>query len=62
MANDNHEMCDCFACVILTHGEEGGFIYASDQAVVLDHLMFLFRGDQCRDLCGKPKMFFIQVN
>ncbi|CAH8522247.1 unnamed protein product [Heterobilharzia americana] len=52
---------DCFACVILSHGDEGGVVYATDGAIPLDRIMAPFRGDQCSDLRGKPKLFFIQA-
>ncbi|CAH8495511.1 unnamed protein product [Schistosoma turkestanicum] len=52
---------DCFACVILSHGDEGGLIYATDGSVPVDRIIAPFRGDQCPDLRGKPKLFFIQA-
>ncbi|VDO96533.1 unnamed protein product [Schistosoma curassoni] len=52
---------DCFACVILSHGDEGGLIYATDGSIPVDRIIAPFRGDQCLDLRGKPKLFFIQV-
>ncbi|CAH8545866.1 unnamed protein product [Schistosoma bovis] len=51
---------DCFACVILSHGDEGGLIYATDGSIPVDRIIAPFRGDQCLDLRGKPKLFFIQ--
>ncbi|KAK4471826.1 hypothetical protein MN116_004608 [Schistosoma mekongi] len=52
---------DCFACVILSHGDEGGLIYATDGSIPVDRIIAPFRGDQCSDLRGKPKLFFIQA-
>ncbi|CAH8849757.1 unnamed protein product [Trichobilharzia szidati] len=52
---------DCFACVILSHGDEGDLIYARDGSIPLDRIIAPFRGDQCSDLRGKPKLFFIQA-
>ncbi|CAH8545811.1 unnamed protein product [Schistosoma bovis] len=52
---------DCFACVILSHGDEGGLIYATDGSIPVDRIIAPFRGDQCLDLRGKPKLFFIQA-
>ena len=57
----NHEDADCFACVILTHGDDSGSIYGIDGPVHLDQLIHPFRGDTCPSLAGKPKMFFVQV-
>ncbi|KAL3312905.1 Caspase-7 [Cichlidogyrus casuarinus] len=61
MSSENFSDCDCFACVILTHGDEGGMIYARDGAVALDQLIQPFMSDKCSDLVGKPKLFFIQA-
>ncbi|VDO03586.1 unnamed protein product [Rodentolepis nana] len=57
----SHEDADCFACVILTHGDDGGSIYATDGPVHLDQLIHPFRGNTCPSLAGKPKLFFIQI-
>ncbi|VDM17147.1 unnamed protein product [Hydatigera taeniaeformis] len=57
----NHADADCFACVILTHGDDAGSIYGTDGPISLDQLIHPFRGNTCPSLAGKPKMFFIQV-
>ncbi|KAL5110609.1 Caspase-3 [Taenia crassiceps] len=57
----NHTDADCFACVILTHGDDGGSIYGTDGPISLDQLIHPFRGNTCPSLAGKPKMFFIQA-
>ncbi|VDD79867.1 unnamed protein product [Mesocestoides corti] len=57
----SHADADCFACVILTHGDEGGSVYGTDGPIHLDQLIHPFRGDTCPGLAGKPKMFFIQA-
>ncbi|KAA0198373.1 Caspase 3 apoptosis cysteine peptidase b [Fasciolopsis buskii] len=61
VAEQDHSQSDCFACVILSHGDENGLVYAQDGAVSLDHLISPFRGDVCSSLKGKPKLFFIQA-
>ena len=58
MASLDHSDCDCFACVILSHGEEG-VIYGTNGTVKMEDLVAPFR--QCRTLVGKPKLFFIQA-
>lgn len=60
MANRDHSQSDCFACVLLSHGEEGQ-IYATDGLVRIDDLLAPFKGDVCASLAGKPKLFFIQA-
>uniref|UniRef100_A0A4W5QCX2 Caspase 7, apoptosis-related cysteine peptidase n=1 Tax=Hucho hucho TaxID=62062 RepID=A0A4W5QCX2_9TELE len=50
----------CFACILLSHGEEG-MIYGTDGAMPIKSMTSLFRGDMCKSLVGKPKLFFIQV-
>ncbi|KAF6768852.1 hypothetical protein AHF37_04842 [Paragonimus kellicotti] len=60
VADIDHSDSDCFACVVLTHGDENGVIYAYDRPVSLDQIILPFRGDRCASLRGKPKLFFIQ--
>ncbi|KAF8565568.1 hypothetical protein P879_11530, partial [Paragonimus westermani] len=62
VADNDHSDSDCFACVVLTHGDENGIIYAYDRSVSLDQIILPFRGDHCASLRGKPKLFFIQVS
>ncbi|CAH1795558.1 unnamed protein product [Owenia fusiformis] len=56
----NHSDADCFACVILSHGEEG-VVYGTDGVVPIEKLTEPFKGNKCESLRGKPKMFFIQA-
>lgn len=55
-----HVDADCFLCVFLSHGE-GNHIYAYDAKIELQTLTGLFRGDKCKSLVGKPKIFIIQA-
>lgn len=59
-AEGDHKDADCFACVILSHGDEG-VVYGTNGTMRLDRLTANFKGDICPDLRGKPKLFFIQV-
>lgn len=59
-SNDDHKNCASFICVLLSHGDEGIF-FGTDGSVELKYLTSLFRGNRCRSLVGKPKLFFIQV-
>ncbi|XP_044152861.1 caspase-7 isoform X2 [Bufo gargarizans] len=60
VAQQNHSDSACFACILLSHGEEGQ-IYGTDGAMAIKTLTTLFRGDKCKSLVGKPKLFFIQA-
>ncbi|XP_069835864.1 caspase-7 isoform X2 [Dendropsophus ebraccatus] len=60
VAQQNHSDSACFACILLSHGEEGQ-IYGTDGAMAIKSLTTLFRGDKCKSLVGKPKLFFIQA-
>ncbi|XP_012789124.2 caspase-6-like [Sorex araneus] len=57
---DSHVDADCFLCVFLTHGE-GNYLYAYDAMVEISMLTDFFKGDKCRSLVGKPKIFIIQA-
>ncbi|XP_054997875.1 caspase-6-like [Sorex araneus] len=56
----SHVDADCFLCVFLTHGE-GSHIYAHDDKVEISMLTDFFKGDRCKSLVGKPKIFIIQA-
>lgn len=60
VSKEDHSQSASFVCVLLSHGDEG-VLYGTDSAVDLKELTGLFRGDRCRSLVGKPKLFFIQV-
>ncbi|KAL8602787.1 hypothetical protein ACOMHN_055170 [Nucella lapillus] len=60
MGKSDHTNADCFACAILSHGEEG-YVYGSDGRIEIDKLVAPFKGHKCRSLAGKPKIFFIQA-
>ncbi|NXW00951.1 CASP3 protein, partial [Fregetta grallaria] len=59
VSEEDHSKRSSFVCVLLSHGDEG-FIYGTDGPLELKALTSLFRGDRCRSLAGKPKLFFIQ--
>lgn len=61
MSSQDHSKYASFACVILSHGEEG-VIYGTDGPVLFDKLIEGMKGNGCRTLVGKPKLFFIQVS
>ncbi|RXM28504.1 Caspase-7 [Acipenser ruthenus] len=59
-SKEDHSDSSCFACILLSHGEEG-MIYGTDGAIPIKTMTSLFRGDMCKSLVGKPKLFFIQA-
>uniref|UniRef100_A0A3B4B2Y3 Caspase-3 n=1 Tax=Periophthalmus magnuspinnatus TaxID=409849 RepID=A0A3B4B2Y3_9GOBI len=60
VSKEDHSCAASFVCVLLSHGDEGVF-FGTDGSVELKYLTSLFRGDRCRSLVGKPKLFFIQA-
>ncbi|KAK1804115.1 hypothetical protein P4O66_020156 [Electrophorus voltai] len=60
VSQEDHRQSALFACVILSHGEEG-VIYGTDGCLEVKELTTFFRGDNCTSLVGKPKLFFIQA-
>ncbi|CAL1600939.1 unnamed protein product [Knipowitschia caucasica] len=60
VSKEDHSSAASFICVLLSHGDEGVF-FGTDGSVELKFLTSLFRGDRCRTLVGKPKLFFIQA-
>ncbi|XP_056137036.1 caspase-3a isoform X2 [Lampris incognitus] len=59
-SKEDHSCSASFACVLLSHGDEGVF-FGTDASIELKSLTSLFRGDLCKSLVGKPKLFFIQA-
>ncbi|CAL8257003.1 unnamed protein product [Arctogadus glacialis] len=61
LASRDHSGMDCVACVVLSHGQEGGVYGVDGGVVLLEKLKWYVNGEQCRSLIGKPKLFFIQA-
>ncbi|XP_041517260.1 caspase-7 isoform X2 [Microtus oregoni] len=59
-SEEDHSNSACFACVLLSHGEEN-LIYGKDDKTPIKDLTDHFRGDRCKTLLEKPKLFFIQA-
>ena len=58
----DHSKYDSFVCCLLTHGADGGCIYASDyKELELNNLISKLNAANCKSLFGKPKLFFIQA-
>lgn len=60
VSKEDHSKRSSFVCVLLSHGDEG-IIFGTNGPVDLKKLTGFFRGDYCRSLTGKPKLFIIQV-
>lgn len=60
VSNEDHSNSASFACVLLSHGEDGG-LYGTDGFEKFENLTRYFKGDNCKSLVGKPKLFFIQA-
>ncbi|XP_056307440.1 caspase-6-like isoform X3 [Danio aesculapii] len=56
----NHKDADCFVCIFLSHGGNG-HVYAKDGQIDIPEITDLFKGDKCRSLVGKPKIFIWQA-
>ena len=58
-----HQKCSCAAVFVLTHGDEG-YLFATDSCenlVSVKWMLELFQGNNCPNLNGKPKLFFLQA-
>ncbi|XP_059918104.1 caspase-3-like isoform X2 [Gadus macrocephalus] len=60
VSQEDHGGSASFVCVLLSHGGEGTF-YGTDASTELETLTGMFRGDRCKTLVAKPKLFFIQA-
>ncbi|KAM6999929.1 caspase-3-like [Tautogolabrus adspersus] len=60
VSQEDHSFNASFVCVLLSHGEEGG-LFGIDGFEKLENFTKYFKGDRCKSLAGKPKLFFIQA-
>ncbi|XP_057699483.1 caspase-3a [Corythoichthys intestinalis] len=60
VSKEDHGSNASLVCVLLSHGDEGVF-FGTDGSLELKQLTSLFRGDRCKTLVGKPKLFFVQA-
>ncbi|XP_008315389.1 caspase-6 [Cynoglossus semilaevis] len=56
----NHSDADCFMLIFLSHGENE-HVYTHNGKIDIQEIMSLFKGDKCKSLVGKPKIFIIQA-
>ncbi|XP_043828258.1 caspase-3-like [Dromiciops gliroides] len=60
VSKEDHSQRSSFICIILSHGEEGK-IFGTDGSIELKEFTSFFKGDQCRSLVGKSKIFIIEA-
>ena len=60
ISKEDHSDSDCFACCIMTHGDEEN-LWAKDDKYPVEFPLNFFEADNCPTLDGKPKLFFIQA-
>ena len=61
IAQEDHSKYDAFVCCILSHGCEKG-IYGKDwNCIPISEIRSIFKGNYCKSLREKPKIFFIQA-
>ncbi|XP_013875661.1 caspase-3a [Austrofundulus limnaeus] len=60
VSKEDHSKSASFVCVLLSHGDEG-VLFGTDASIEITQLTSPFRGDRCKSLAGKPKLFFIQA-
>ena len=61
IATEDHSKYDAFVCCILSHGCEKG-IYGKDwKCIPISEIRSIFKGNYCKSLREKPKIFFIQA-
>uniref|UniRef100_UPI00398ED690 caspase-7-like isoform X2 n=1 Tax=Pristiophorus japonicus TaxID=55135 RepID=UPI00398ED690 len=59
-AKDDYSEMASFVCIFLSHGDDG-FLFGTDGKKEIKEFTSIFRGDRCKYLVGKPKLFFIQA-
>ncbi|XP_019956800.2 caspase-6 [Paralichthys olivaceus] len=56
----NHSEADCFLLIFLSHGEND-HVYTYDGKIAIQDITAMFKGDKCKSLVGKPKIFILQA-
>lgn len=59
VATRDHTKTACICITILTHGDKGGELHASDRPYLLSDIITIF--EKQRSLINKPKLFFVQA-
>ncbi|XP_066283850.1 caspase-3-like [Branchiostoma lanceolatum] len=61
VAEEDHGDSDCLLVSVMSHGYKGEQVYGVDGLVNIDRLSTYFKGENCKSLIGKPKLFVIQA-
>ncbi|PVD35335.1 hypothetical protein C0Q70_02295 [Pomacea canaliculata] len=61
VARKSHRDFDCFACAILSHGEQGVVFGVDGDKILIKDIIGAMDGVRCPTLIGKPKLFFVQA-
>ncbi|CAK6958559.1 caspase-6-like isoform X2 [Scomber scombrus] len=56
----DHSDADCFLLIFLSHGEQD-HVFAYDGKISIPDITSMFKGDKCKSLVGKPKIFVLQA-
>uniref|UniRef100_A0A672YQQ8 Caspase-6 n=1 Tax=Sphaeramia orbicularis TaxID=375764 RepID=A0A672YQQ8_9TELE len=59
-AEADHSDADCFLLVFLSHGDKD-HVDTYDGQISIEDITSPFKGDKCRTLVGKPKIFIFQA-
>lgn len=59
-AEADHSDADCFLLAFLSHGEDD-HVYSYDGKISIQRITSMFKGDKCKTLVGKPKIFIVQA-
>jgi len=55
----DHRKCDCFLCVIMSHGNQENILTSDNEEISFEQIMAPIK--TCDSLVNKPKLFFIQA-
>ncbi|KAF7217996.1 caspase-6 [Nothobranchius furzeri] len=59
-AEEDHSDADCFLLTFMSHGEDD-HVFAHDGKINIQEITAMFKGDKCKTLVGKPKIFIMQA-
>ncbi|CAN9510311.1 unnamed protein product [Ophioblennius macclurei] len=59
-SEEDHSDADCFLLIFLSHGENEQ-VYTYDGKIGIRDITSMFKGDKCKSLAGKPKIFILQA-
>uniref|UniRef100_UPI0037E84C09 caspase-6-like n=1 Tax=Semicossyphus pulcher TaxID=241346 RepID=UPI0037E84C09 len=59
-AEADHSDADCFLLVFMSHGKDD-HVNTYDGEISIQEITAQFKGDKCRSLVGKPKIFILQA-